>query len=412
MPKGDQTDLKGSRSIMDKRLKEQAPNPDKLAKYQQIYEALRTAITSGVYQNGNRLPSEAELVKRFGASRLTVARALKELQLAGLVYRRAGSGTYVKLAEKAQSHVFGLLIPDLGQTEIFEPICQGMMRAQQGQKHSLLWGNSMAESDHKEEEADQLCRHYIAQRVSGVFFAPLELTEAKDEVNRRIVAAFDDAGIPVVLLDRCIEPYPRRSRYDLVGIDNRRAGYTITEHLLSLGCRRIVFLGKPHSAGTVDARIAGYREALYTFGLTPDPGLVQRVDPTDPSVVRQIVDRRRPEGFVCANDHTAALLMRTLNSIGVNVPEDVRIVGIDDVKYASLLQVALTTLHQPCHDIGVAAMSAMLERISQPGIAARDILLDCKLIVRQSCGSAQSRSRDYAPVVSVDPLKSGPPAAT
>ena len=406
MPKRDQTDLKQA-----------PPNPDKVAKYQQIYDELRTAITSGAYQDGNRMPSEAELVKRFGTSRLTVARALKELQLAGLVYRRAGSGTYVKLAEKAQSHVFGLLIPDLGQTEIFEPICQGMMRAQQGRKHSLLWGNSLAESNHaksndKAEQAHHLCRHYIAQRVSGVFFAPLELTPTKDEVNRRIVAAFDDAGIPVVLLDRCIEPYPRRSRYDLVGIDNRRAGYTVTEHLLNLGCRRIVFLGKPQSAATVDARIAGYREALYTFGLTSDPELVQRVDPADPSVVRQIFDRRRPEGFVCANDHTAALLMRTLNSIGVGVPEDVRIVGIDDVKYASLLQVALTTLHQPCHDIGVAAISAMLERISHPGIAARDILLDCKLIVRQSCGSPQSRFSDYAPVVSVDPVKAGPPAAT
>jgi DNA-binding LacI/PurR family transcriptional regulator len=65
----------------------------------------------------------------------------------------------------------------------------------------------------------------------------------------------------------------------------------------------------------------------------------------------------------------------------------VRIIGIDDVKYASLLRVPLTTLRQPCHDLGTAAVAAMLERIAHPTMPARDILLDCKLIIRQSCGT-------------------------
>lgn len=372
------------------------PDDDRLPKYQQIYGELHAAITSGAYQEGQRMPSEAELGKKFGASRLTVARAVKELQVAGLVFRRAGSGTYVKRPDISKGHIFGLLIPDLGQTEIFEPICQGMMRAQQGNRHSLLWGHSMAESDDKEELAEQLCRHHIAQKVSGVFFAPLELTPAKDEVNRRIVRAFDEAGIPVVLLDRCIEPYPRRSKYDLVGIDNRRAGYMITEHLVNLGCRRIVFVGKPNSAATVDARIAGYREALYNSGVNFDSDLVQRIDPADTTVIQAMIKRLRPEGLVCANDHTAALLMRSLSDLRLQVPDDVRIVGIDDVKYASLLRVPLTTLRQPCADIGAAAMSAMLERVSHPATPTRDILLDCKLIVRQSCGAPPPAARSLA----------------
>ncbi len=62
--------------------------------------------------------------------------------------------------------------------------------------------------------------------------------------------------------------------------------------------------------------------------------------------------------------------------------------GIDDVKYASILQVPLTTLHQPCRDLGAAAIFAMLERIAHPSMPARDILLDCRIVVRQSCGSA------------------------
>jgi len=70
------------------------------------------------------------------------------------------------------------------------------------------------------------------------------------------------------------------------------------------------------------------------------------------------------------------------------IPRDVRIVGIDDVNYASLLPVPLTTIRQPCREIGAAALEAMLDRLDRPNMPARDILLDCELIVRESCGAA------------------------
>ena len=94
-------------------------------KYRQILEQLQNDITSGHYKPGKRLPSETELVRRFGASRMTVFRAMHELQSLGLVTRRVGSGTFVSSASHSGSHVFGLLIPELGQTEIFEAICKG-----------------------------------------------------------------------------------------------------------------------------------------------------------------------------------------------------------------------------------------------------------------------------------------------
>ena len=95
----------------------------------------------------------------------------------------------------------------------------------------------------------------------------LELTAQKDAINRNIAEVFDKAGIPMVLLDRDLVAYPERSRYDLVGIDNRRAGYAITAHLIRCGCRRVVFVGRPGSAPTVDARIAGYQGGLGRLGL-------------------------------------------------------------------------------------------------------------------------------------------------
>ncbi len=217
---------------------------------------------SGRCKPGQRLPSEAELVRRHRVSRMTVFRAMQELQSMGLVIRRVGSGTYARQRSATDSHIFGLLIPELGQTEIFEAICKGMMEAPQATHHSLLWGNAAPSDNQKEAMAEQLCQHYIAKKVSGVFFAPVEvIARVESEANHRIVAALDKAGIPVVLLDRCLEPYPRRSRYDLVGIDNRRTAYIATEHLIRAGAKRIAFFARPDSAPTVDARVAGYREA-------------------------------------------------------------------------------------------------------------------------------------------------------
>jgi GntR family transcriptional regulator of arabinose operon len=361
-----------------------------LPKYRQVYEDLLSAIKSGIFQPGDRLPSEAELGERYGTSRITVAKAVNELHQQGLVTRRAGSGTRVTSPESSAGYGFGLLIPDLGRTEIFEPICHGMMKSPLSKPHSLLWGHSMGDASQQEQEAEQLCRQYISQKVSGIFFAPLELTPSKDAVNNRIVAALDRAGIPIVLLDRCYAPYGKRSKYDLVGIDNRQAGFLITQHLLQHGAKRIAFVAKPHSAATVVARIAGYREALFSHGIGLNEDLVRRGDPEDPAFIDQILTECNPDGIVCANDFTAARVMTTLAAKGVHVPADVRIVGIDDVKYAALLPVPLTTQHQNCADIGAMAMVTMLQRLQNPTFPTRDILLQTHTVVRKSCGGHPS----------------------
>lgn len=364
-------------------------------KYRQILEKLQDDIASGRYKPGKRLPSEAELVRRFGASRMTVFRAMHELQSMGLVTRRVGSGTFVSANTNTGSHVFGLLIPELGQTEIFEAICKGMMEAQEAMHHSLLWGNAVSQEEEKERAAEQLCQHYISQKVSGVFFAPVEFTVNRYQANHRIVAAFDRARIPVVLLDRDLEPYPRRSKYDLVGIDNRRTGYLATEHLTKTGAKRIAFFARPNSAPTVDARIAGYREALLSRDGKSRRDLVTIGDASDTRFIKAILRKHSPDAFVCANDLTAGNLMHTLISLGQRIPEDVRIMGIDDVKYARLLPVPLTTLHQPCRDIGRMSMAVMLGRIANPDLPPRDVLLRCELVVRKSCGSASPGENSY-----------------
>jgi GntR family transcriptional regulator, arabinose operon transcriptional repressor len=377
-------------NLEDHQPKMPVSNPSNAPKYRKVYEDLLSAIRTGAFQPGDRLPSEAELGKHYNTSRITVAKAVNELQQKGLVSRRAGSGTRVLAPAVSSGRVFGLLIPDLGRTEIFEPICHGMMQSPLSKPHSLLWGHSMGEAAQQEKEAEHLCHQYVTQKVSGVFFAPLEFTPAKDAVNNRIVAAFDRAGIQVVLLDRCYAPYPMRSKYDLVGIDNRRAGFLITQHLLRHDVKRVAFMARPLSASTVMARIAGYREALIAYGRPFGQDLVCRGDPDDPDFLRKVL-KDKPDAIVCANDFTAARAMAALTKMGIRVPEEMRIVGIDDVKYASLLPVPLTTQHQNCADIGATAMATMLQRFEKPDLPTRDILLQTHTVVRNSCGTHLAR---------------------
>jgi len=352
-------------------------------KYKQIYQQLRQSLANREYEAGNKLPSENELVEQFGASRPTVGRALAQLETEGLVERRAGSGTFVRAQNRTKDYIFGLLIPGLGTTEIFEPICRGIATAQFSGHHDLLWGASLSSSASEEQQAEQLCDYYVQRGVSGVFFAPLELTGRKDEINQRITCALDEAGIPVVLLDRDTVVYPNRSKYDLIGIDNRRAGFVITNHVLDCGAKRIVYLARPNSAPTVAERELGYHEAIRARGDSSIEGWTEIGAPGDTSFVSELISRHRPDAIVCANDFTAAHLMTSLNTLGIRVPSEVKVTGMDDIRYASMLQTPLTTIHQPCQELGAAALAAMLDRIAQPKLPVRNFLVDFRLVVRQ-----------------------------
>jgi DNA-binding LacI/PurR family transcriptional regulator len=312
---------------------------------------------------------------------------MRELQQRGLIDRVAGSGSYVRGRKNEPNGPlsFGLLIPDLGETEIFEPICYGIANAPEAREHILLWGHSDAAHATRAGQAWQLCEQYVARKVDGVFFAPLEFEADSAQVNRNILSALDAAQIPVVLLDRRADPAAERRRPDLVGINHRQAGYIATEHLIALGCRRIGFLAHHGSAATISQRFAGYRDALAAHGLNLQKGMPSYL--TEDACDEDASTPQEVEALVCLNDRIAAELMRVYLARGIRVPEDVRIVGIDDVKYAALLPVPLTTVRQPCRAIGEAALAMMLDRIDGPHAPARDILLDGDLVVRKSCGA-------------------------
>ncbi len=354
------------------------PVPPPRTKHRAIFEVLQREIVRGDFAATGRLPSELALVRRFKASRPTVARAMNDLRLLGVVDRRPGAGTTLRRSEARQGGLFGLVGAGLGHTEILGPIGAEIERSAQAQGCRLLLGDSgTAESD-----ATALCREVRRSGVAGVFLAPLETVAGRELANRRMAEALAEAGIPAVLLDRDILDFPGRSGLDLVAIDDVRAAYRLAQHLLARGSRNIGFIARPSPPSTTDLRIAGVRAAVALIdGATLH---VHLGDPQDASFAAGLVRTHGHDAIVCANDLTAAQLMRSLAGRRIVVPQRVRVAGFDDVQHASRLPVPLTTMRLPCRELGLVAVRTMLERIREPGVPARQILLDAQLVVRRS----------------------------
>ncbi len=368
-----------------KQMPSEKTSPPARQKYLQLYELLKNDILAGVYKNEQQIPTEIELAGRHKLSRPTVAKALDMLRKEGLIERTSGIGSFVQLNPRNKTLNLALLIPGLGETEIFESICGYMSQLAHTRKFNLIWSGSMQEdAASRKEHIESLARHYIEQKVDGVFFTPLELTQEKDSVNQYIVRLFDEANIPVVLMDRDIVSFPARSSYDLVGVDNFRLAYIMTCHLLSQNCQSLKFLAKPHSAPTVQLRIAGFRQALIDAGKSCSPADIVIAADYDAQFISQLLEQMTSPGIVCANDTTASRLMHALSDNNYRIPEDVKVTGVDDIKYANYLRVPLTTYKQPCKEIARIAIELMLTRIADTKQPARTVVTDGQLIIRKS----------------------------
>ncbi len=358
------------------------------AKHRYIYEDLKRAIGTGHYGEGDKLPSEAELAQGYNVSRPTVTKALNALKDEGLLRRRTGSGSYVTpsaATASSRSRLIGLIVPDLGKGEIFEPVCAKIAELSDALGFSLLWGGSSSERSEGRIDIEQLARRYVENEVAGVFFAPLEFRDNCGAINRGVIDILRTARVPTVLLDADYLPFPERSSFDLVGIDNFRAGYLVTRRLLASGRRRVDFLRRPRSADTVAIRAQGYRSALFDAGILPQAEWVHEGNPEDIDFVARHIVGSGVEDLVCQNDETAAALMSSLDKLGLDIPERIRLIGFDDVKYAKHLRVPLTTLHQPCDAIAQCAVDLMSSRIASPQLSARAVMLFGGIVERGSC---------------------------
>ena len=361
------------------------PTPLRKPLYLEIFDFVHENIVAGRYSVDGRVPTDGQLMRRFHTTRATVAKAMKELERTGLIQRRPGAGSFLRPADRANGAFVSTLIAGLGDTEFFEPICARIAQACHACNLSLIWGaTSPATPVDKETSVEALCSHFASQGVAGVFFVPDELAESgSDNRNLKIAQALTAAGIAVVLLDRDVAPFPEQGPYDLVGIDNVNAGYKQTRHLLDCGCKRILYVTRPGCLWTKAARIAGYRLALEQAGHTFSPAHVCVGDATDPAFCEALL-KLKPDGIACFHDPVAIHLLQIFLKLRVAIPQALKIVGLDDVRYSELLPIPLTTLQQPCLSIGTQAADLMVHRLSHDTHPPRRILFDTRLIVRTS----------------------------
>jgi GntR family transcriptional regulator of arabinose operon len=353
--------------------------------FRETIEKYRKEILNGKLPYGTLLPPENHLAQEMQVSRPTIAKVYNALQSEGLVKKRPGYGTQIVFNKDKKHYTFGLLLPGSGETEIFSIINDQFLLLEKENNSTLLWDGTIANNaEMRQNIVIKICQSYIDRKVDGVFFSPLERTHHAHNLNETICKMFDMNHIPVILMDRDISPFPNRSAYDMVGIDNFQAGYLLTQHMIKEECEKIFFFHRKDSASTVDNRAAGCRMACFDAGIAFSKENIIIGEPSDTELVSTIKIIFGKTGILCANDSTAAVLMSTLSKLGRIVQADLIIAGFDDMKYSKLLQVPLTTYRQPLMDIVRNSFLVMLRRIANPNLVPVNLNLIGKMIIRES----------------------------
>ena len=371
---------------------------EKSTKSRDISERLRQEILGGKFDVTRKLPSEHQLMRRFSVARETVRAALKDLLDKKLVERRPGYGTFLAdLAETKAAQKFAMIVPD-AYYPFYARICRGIEDA--AKKHgwtiltAALGSGSMRERALRAVEFSEVC---IREKVSGVFFQPLQFLRDGEKMNRGILKLFKAAGIPVVLLDSDFVTPPNRSEYDLVGVDNTGIGYALAKHVIAAGAKKIMYFSNPLPAPTSLKRGTGVGIAVTEAGLPWKRESVYFADPTDTrAAARVFAGKSRPDAIIAVNDYIASILLKTLKAIGKRVPEDVLLAGVNGDPLAEESIPPITTVVQPCHEIGATAVSLMFERLANPDLLPREVFLSANLLEREST-RAKGNGRAGAP---------------
>ena len=359
---------------------------EKPTKSREISERLRQEILDGKFDDARKLPSEHQLMRRFSAARETVRAALKELLDKKLVERRHGYGTFLAdIAKTKAAQKFAMIVPD-AYYPFYWRICRGITDAAKERGWTILsaalGSGGMRERALRAVEFSEVC---IREKVSGVFFQPLQFLRDGEKMNREILKLFKSAGIPVVLLDSDFVAPPSRSEYDLVGVDNTGIGYALAKHVIAAGAKRIMYFSNPLPAPTSLKRGTGVGIAVTEAGLPWKKGSVFFADPTNTrAAARVFAGRNHPDAIIAVNDYIASLLLKTLKAIGKQVPKDVLLTGVNGDPVAEESSPTLTTVVQPCHEIGHAAVTLMFERLANPDLLPREVFLSARLLERES----------------------------
>jgi DNA-binding LacI/PurR family transcriptional regulator len=354
-------------------------NPDApLPLAAQLQQQLEWLVSSGQIKPGERLPPVRALAEQLGIHRHTVLAAYERLEVAGLLAMRQGRGSVVlpyaveslvRQSATVPTFMVGVLVPGLN--PFYTPFLRGIEETARAGPWLVLVCYTHDEPQLARRYLDQL----VARQVDGLIVAAgLPATEGESKNLP-----------PVVHVDK------PKVRGNVILLDSERAGFLATRHLLEHGHRRIGLVTGALTWSNVRECYAGYKRALRSAGLevqtdyvveAPDFALEAGHAAAQPLL--QLSDP--PTAIFGAADVLAIGAMQAIEERGLRVPEDVAVVGYNNIDLAALVKPALTTVHAPSYDMGVAAMTMLLDLLAGRSVKQPRVKLPTRLIVRRSCG--------------------------
>jgi DNA-binding LacI/PurR family transcriptional regulator len=349
----------------------------------QLEQQIAWLIASGTLEAGDRLPSVRTLADRLGINLHTVRSAYQKLEADGLVETRRGRGTTVRPFEpqriarqtaSLRSHTIGVILPSWS-NPFYHSFLQGVEAITEQDQTLLFLCNTHDDIDAAWRAFAQLSAKY----VDGILVVSHDLCD---------LLTPDPGGypsLPLVTVD-----WPGCGGYS-AQIDLEMAGYLATQHLLEHGHRRIGLVTFDPQLPNVQPLHLGYTRALNEAGLQTDPALVSRAPGFDlasgDAGARRLLALPQPPTAIFAIADTLALgALSAIKQAGRRVPQDIALVGFNDIPLAALVEPPLTTVAAPAIELGRTAMSMLQDLIAGGKPPTERVVLPTTLVIRQSCG--------------------------
>lgn len=324
---------------------------EKLPKYVQIKETLRKEIEEGVLFEGQQLGSETILIDRFGASKMTVIRALQELAQEGYLRRVQGKGTYITRPIK-KAPLIGVLVPRTDQG-IFTVVLHSIEQ----KAHELGYEILLCSTEEDADKVITFAERLIARSAAGVIAAPLERVN-DPSVNVVWYERFLEEHIPIVLVDRGIEQIPYAP---IIQTNNEEAMAQLAKEVIAMGHKRLLLVRLEEiQSTTTQARIAGFQKAAHegNVELAEIIALSSKKSFTDiVAEFESILCELEPTVLMCLNDQIAIHVYSILKNLPSGIAENISITGFDDLAFSKAI--GLTTVHQPLQEEGANAVEVL-----------------------------------------------------
>lgn len=343
----------------------------------------------------NRRPTQNDVASRAGVSQATVSLVLNNSERTAipegtrkrviqaideLGYRPNILASSLRLGK---TQTLGVILPDSA-NPFFAEVSRAIEAAAFKHQYNLILCNTEENTQKELRYVDVLCN----RQVDGIIFVAVgEQTDSLLHVIQK--------NIPVVVIDRDLPGI----EVDAVLTDNFQGGYLATQHLIQLGHRKIGCIFGPSSVNPSSKRGEGFLKALTNYGIPPDDELMLRGDfhpHSGMEASRLMLSLANPPTAIFAcNDLMAMGALRAITEAGLRTPDDISLVGFDDIELASYTNPPLTTITQPIQKAGEIAVEFLLERIREPGLPFRRVMLPISLTIRKSSGPLFSKSMTY-----------------